>query len=166
MKNESTLSNTGSRILLPLPVPSPLPPPAPSRSSTSSGTFDSGPPPPVVPGVTAPNATPGIPVTQTRLSPDSTPLTRLPSITPDGLLIEAGGQDQSPPKLQRLNDSLSGYGLERLGALPTSPSSQTSLGGWFPQPHASSFYADSGQRDNKKTVFPWLMPSPAETVQH
>ena len=156
------MSGHNSRILLPLPVPSPLAPTA-SRSSTSSGTYESIPPPSVGPPPAIANSTP----TGQRLSPDSSSGTRLPSITPDGLLIEAGARERSPPKPQRILDSTTNYGQDRLGALPTSPTSHTSHGGWLDEPHPGRLHADGRKRSHEATVFPWLnKPSEATIVQN
>lgn len=130
LKHDSTMSGSNSRIILPLPIPSlnpgttPLAPTA-SRSSTSSAaTFDS------VPTLTnvSTGAGPTVQSAQ-RLSPDSTSATRLPSITADGLLIEAGLRARSPTALHRQLDAAGSYGQDRVGALPTSPTSNNSHGG-------------------------------------
>jgi hypothetical protein len=127
VKNESNMSGTGGRIILPLPVPShgtgasPLAPTA-SRSSTSSGTFDAvG----ALPNTNAIGAGASVQATQ-RLSPESSSVTRLPSITADGLLIEGGRRDHSPTSLHRPLD----------GGIPNSPTSHMSQGGQLtcPQP--------------------------------
>ncbi|KIW69676.1 hypothetical protein PV04_05538 [Phialophora macrospora] len=137
LKHESGMSGSSARIILPLPVPSlgagasPLVPTA-SRSSTSSGTFESVPPLPSA------NASGGATVQPTqRLSPDSNPVTRLPSITPDGQLIEAGARDRSPTTLHRPPDSVASYGQDRMAAPPTSPISLVSQGETARPPHFS-----------------------------
>ncbi|KIW43658.1 hypothetical protein, variant [Exophiala oligosperma] len=125
---DGTLSGApGSRIILPLPVPSPHVPGA-SRSSTSSSTFEPAGPPATLSTASS--------QTSQRLSPDSNQLTRLPSITAGGILIEeervAGF---SPPKAPGADVTVM-PGLERLAALPTSPS-QSSHGD-ITRPHQFS----------------------------
>lgn len=166
IKPESNLTGTGSRMLLPLPVPSPLASTV-SRSSTSSGTYDSVPPAAgPQPPTTVASAPPVIQASQQRLSPDATPVTRLPSITPDGLLIETRARERSSPKLQHLLDSTKNYGQDRLGALPTSPNSHTFHGGWLSEPYPGRLHADNRKRDYEAAVFPWLKSNQAETVQN
>lgn len=135
---------------------SPLAPTA-SRSSTSSGTFDAVAPLASANAGTNPNVQPS-----QRLSPDSNAITRLPSITADGLLIEAGLRDRSPTSLQRPHDSLGGYGQERVGTLPTSPTSHTSQGGAFSQRLPGNLDTDSPTRDFADTaplpIFSRLVP--------
>ncbi|KAJ4511562.1 hypothetical protein HRR83_004400 [Exophiala dermatitidis] len=142
---DSGLVGPGGRIILPLPVPSPHVPVV-SRSSTSSGTFEVvpgttvGPPPSVPPPPSLPSGTPASSSnvsTSQRLSPDSIALTRLPSITSEGILLETGrAPDLSPPPTgpppllaqgQLVPDSTGSYGPERLGSLQALPS-HTSLG--------------------------------------
>ncbi|RVX74981.1 hypothetical protein B0A52_01258 [Exophiala mesophila] len=117
IKSESN-SSSGSRPLLPFPIPSTLAPTV-SRSSNSSGTYDS-----VTPS-SVPPLTP-TPAPQGTISPDTSSLTRLPSITPDGVLIEEG----SPPRSQLPNDPkiTTATGQDRLVALPTSPNNTRSSG--------------------------------------
>jgi hypothetical protein len=167
LKNESSMSGSSARIILPLPVPSlgagasPLAPTA-SRSSTSSGTFDAVPPLPNA------NTSGGANVQPTqRLSPDSNPVTRLPSITPDGQLIEAGGIDRSPTTLHRPPDSAASYGQDRMVAPPTSPISLVPQGGAFPGPHPGRSHADCRRRDGEATtLFPRLKTTAAATVRN
>ncbi|KIW11226.1 hypothetical protein PV08_10526 [Exophiala spinifera] len=103
----------GGRIILPLPVPSPHVPGV-SRSSTSSSTFEPAGPPATLSTASS--------QTSQRLSPDSNQLTRLPSITAGGILIEEErAADFSPPKAPGVDTSAM-PGLERLVPLPTSPS--------------------------------------------
>ncbi|KIX06888.1 uncharacterized protein Z518_04864 [Rhinocladiella mackenziei CBS 650.93] len=160
----------GGRIILPLPVPSPLPP-------SASGAYDSAPPPSVGGGPPAAAAAAAAPMgsasagagisvqTSRRLSPDSASANRLPSITMDGTLIEAGMRDHSPPMGQRSHDSTGSYGQDRLGGRPTSPTSHTSHGGWSNEPLSGRVHADSRTRDYEAaTIFPWLKPSKTATV--
>ncbi|OCT47409.1 hypothetical protein CLCR_03591 [Cladophialophora carrionii] len=164
LKNESSMSGSNARIILPLPVPSlgagtsPLPPTA-SRSSTSSGTFES------VPTLPTANTTGSANVQPTqRLSPDSNPVARLPSITPDGQLIETGVRDRSPTSLHRRPDSAASYGM---GASPTSPTSLASQGGAFPGPQPGRSDTDCRRRDGEATtIFPWLKSTEAATVRN
>ena len=169
LREESSLSLSGSssRMILPLPVPSIGAggsglAPTPSRSSTSSGTFDA------VPTLTNASTSAGANVQSSqRLSPDTSSGTRLPSITAEGLLIEAGLRARSPTTLNHQLDSTRNYERDRLGALPTSPTSLISLGGAFPGPHPGSSDTDSRRRDSAgTTVFPWLTPTEAATVQN
>ncbi|EHY54479.1 hypothetical protein ABEF95_003172 [Exophiala dermatitidis] len=174
---DSGLVGPGGRIILPLPVPSPHVPVV-SRSSTSSGTFEVvpgttvGPPPSVPPPPSLPSGTPASSSnvsTSQRLSPDSIALTRLPSITSEGILLETGrAPDLSPPPTgpppllaqgQLVPDSTGSYGPERLGSLQALPS-HTSLGGWSAESHSRRLNADSWTRDAAvATVLPWLTTS-------
>jgi hypothetical protein len=159
------MSSSGSRIILPLPVPSPHVPSV-SRSSTSSGTYEPVPGPAVGPLPAAIGVAivgPNIPTSQ-RLSPDSNAATRLPSITPGGILIEGELRDRSPPMGQAPIDSAASYVQDRLGLLPTSPTNHASLGGWSNERHGGS-YADNRKRDaDATTVLPWLKASEPTTV--
>jgi hypothetical protein len=167
LQSESNMSGSGARIILPLPVPSmgtgasPLVPTA-SRSSTSSGTFDS------VAALGGANASTAANIQPSqRLSPDSMTITRLPSITADGLLIEARARDRSPPTLARPLDLAGSYGQDRLGALPTSPTSNASQGGGFSRPHPGLSHTDSLRRGSEATpVFPWMSSTETATVQN
>lgn len=161
LQSESTMSSTSSRILLPLPVPSPLTSTS-SRLSAAPGTFDAVSPPTVAPNTTGPSPAPGIPSSQTRLSPDALP--RLPSITPDGQLIDPTPRDHSPPKLQRLSDANPDFASERFGILSASPSSQTSSGGWFARQSLGRTHTDTGKSEYETTTLPWLRPNQAEFV--
>ncbi|OAP58916.1 hypothetical protein AYL99_06213 [Fonsecaea erecta] len=163
LKTEPSMPGSGGRIILPLPVPSPHVP-APSRSSTSSGTFDPVPPPPAM-ASTGPGSTVQ---TSSRLSPDSnTSVTRLPSITAAGLLIETGLRDRSPSTLHRPVDTVASYGQDRLGAPPISPTSHTSLGGALSKPHPGRPDTDPRRRDySVPTVFPWLKSNEAAAVRN
>lgn len=161
LQSESTMSSTSSRILLPLPVPSPLTSTS-SRLSAAPGTFDAVSPPTVVPNTTGPSPASGIPSSQTRLSPDALP--RLPSITPDGLLIDPIPRELSPPKLQRLSDAKPEFASERFGILSASPSSQTSSGGWFARPSIGRIHTDTGKSEYEPATLPWLRPNQAEFV--
>ncbi|EXJ67098.1 uncharacterized protein A1O5_09745 [Cladophialophora psammophila CBS 110553] len=162
LKGDSSMTGSGSRIILPLPVPSPHVPAA-SRSSTSSGTFDPVPPPTITSTGTGSNVQ-----TSSRLSPDSNNSgTRLPSITAEGLLIETGVRDRSPTSLHRPVDTVTGYGQDRLGAPPTSPTSHTSLGGALNGPGPGRSDTDSRRRDYAvPTVFPWLKSNEAAAVRN
>lgn len=176
---ESGLVGPGGRIILPLPVPSPHVP-AVSRSSTSSGTYEpmsvpvSVPVPAVIPP-SIPGGSAGslssIPTPQ-RLSPDSNTLTRLPSITSDGILLETGRIDQSPPPpplalVQGGSELTAIFGQDRLGAPPTSPSGRASLGGWSNESLSGGFHADTQKRkDDAPTILPWLKSTEATTVRN
>lgn len=155
------MSSTASRILLPLPVPSPLTSVS-SRLSAAQGTFDSVSPPTVVPNTTGPSPATGISSSQTRLSPDALP--RLPSITPDGQLIDPTPRDLSPSKLHRLSDAKPEFASERFGISSVSPSSQTLLGGWFPQPNIGRIHTNTGESEYETTTISWLRPNQAESV--
>lgn len=150
----SAAGGPGSRIILPLPVPSPHVPSV-SRSSTSSGTYEHVGPPPAL---TTTLSTASSQASQ-RLSPDnSNQLTRLPSITAGGILIEEDGRDPSPPKVQALLDAGGIYLQDRLGPLPASPTSRSSFGGW--SNHES--LPGGPPTDNRKRnhegapILPWL----------
>jgi len=153
---ESSMSGgPGGRIILPLPVPSPHVPGV-SRSSTSSSTFEPVGPPPTLSTASS--------QTSQRLSPDTVQLTRLPSITAGGILIEEERTDHSPPKAPGAIDVGVMPGLERLAPLPTSPS-QSSHGGWSNEPHTEHFPADSRRRDHDAApVLPWLKTYEATPV--
>lgn len=152
LPSESTLSSTSSRILLPLPVPSPLTTVS-SRLTPTPTKFDSVSPPNVVPISTGPSPTPGLPSSQTRLSIDAGLLPRLPSITPDGQLIDPIPRELSPPKLQRLGDA--DFASERFGMLAGSPTSQTSSGGGlFTHPDRRPTQTDTGKGTAKLQLSP------------
>lgn len=154
LPSESTLSSTSSRILLPLPVPSPLQTVS-SRLTPTPTKFDSVSPPTVVPISTGPSPAPGISSSQTRLSIDAGLLHRLPSITPDGQLIDPIPRELSPPKLQRLGDVNPDFATERFGMLAGSPTSQTSsAGGSFTHPDRRRTQTDTEKGTTKLQLSP------------
>ena len=147
----------GGRIILPLPVPSPHVPSV-SRSSTSSGTYDP---------VSAPSVGPPPVQSSQRLSPDSLSATRLPSITPRGILIQEERRDHSPPVRHGSMDSPASYAQERLSIIaPTSPTSHTSHGGWsHREPPLGPLHTDSQEREYKAApILSWLNPKAATPV--
>ncbi|KAI1608600.1 hypothetical protein EDD36DRAFT_87599 [Exophiala viscosa] len=156
---ESSMSSggPGSRIILPLPVPSPHVPSV-SRSSTSSGTYEHVGPPPTLTNALSTLSTASSLGSQ-RMSPDnSTQITRLPSITAGGILIDEESNDHSLPKAQALLDAGVIYAQDRLGPLPASPTGRASFGGWSNHeslPRRPS--ADSRKRNHEGApVLPWL----------
>jgi hypothetical protein len=154
---ESSMSGgSGGRIILPLPVPSPHVPSV-SRSSTSSGTYDP---------ITAPSVGPPPIPTSQRLSPDSLSSTRLPSITPRGILIQEERRDPSPPTRHGSMDSPASFAPDRLGMVPTSPTSHTPHGGWsHHEPPLGPLHTDSREREYQTApVLSWMKPNEATPV--
>ncbi|KEF62831.1 uncharacterized protein A1O9_00804, partial [Exophiala aquamarina CBS 119918] len=152
----STMSSTASRILLPFPVPSPLTSVS-SRLSVTQGPFDPVSPPTIVSNATVPSPGAGIPSSQARLSPDALP--RLPSITPDGQLIDPTRRELSPPKLHRLSDAKPEFAPDRFGISSVSPSSQILLGGLFSPPSFGRIYINTRISEYETATVSWLRPT-------
>jgi len=158
IKHESTISSTSGRLPLQLPVPNalvtqgPRPPPPPPLA----GSFDTV-PHPVGSGSPLPN-------NLQRQTSDEPTVTRLPSITPDGVLIEPGTRERSPSKFQHLIDSAH-YLQDRMAFSPSSPTNRSSFGGWLSGPqHPGRAHADSRTRDVDTAINSWLKSTPATTT--
>lgn len=142
LSNDTSTSSGGTpRVSLPLPVPSPMggqvpgphPPPlarpfenmSPSHSNTTA-----------------------MPRPNSRASPEDSSVTRLPSITPHGMLIELGG-DAEPALLPQIKAEPSAFPGSRLGNSPAE--NVTPLPGWSRQ---SDHFVMSADGDLRRDLTP------------
>jgi hypothetical protein len=137
LSNDTSTSSGGTpRVSLPLPVPSPMGAPIP-------GTH---PPPLARPfeGMSPSHNTPtAMPRPSSRASTEDPTGTRLPSITPHGMLIEMGG-DGPPPLLPQIKAEQSAFSLGRPGASPSIAGA--SLPGRYSQSEHPEVSADGDSR--------------------
>jgi hypothetical protein len=136
LSNDTSTSSGGTpRVSLPLPIPSPMgqvpgshPPPLARPFESMSPSHSS-------------NA--AMPRPNSRASPEDPSITRLPSITPHGLLIEAGGEAQ-PALLPQIKPEPSMFAAARQGNSPAEGA--THLPGWSRQTEHLSVSADGDPR--------------------
>lgn len=137
LSNDTSTSSGGTpRVSLPLPVPSPMgaqvpgPHPPPLARPFDNMSPNHG-------GSTA------IPRPNSRASPEDPSITRLPSITPHGMLIELSGGVQPGVLPQIKSEPSSLFAGPRLGTSPVD--NFAPLPGWYPQSEQSLVRADGSQ---------------------
>lgn len=148
----STSSGSTPRVSLPLPVPTPMggqvpgphPPPLARPFETMSPTH---------------GGTAAMPRPSSRASTEDPSVTRLPSITPHGMLIELGGDGQ-PAVLPQIKAEPTMFAGQRSGNSP--PETATTLPGWSRQSDQSLVSADGDpRRDYARTVSATGIATPA-----